>query len=137
MPGGRPTTYDPAYCERVIELGREGASKAEMAADLDCARSTFTLWEAEHEEFSASVKQAVNYSQAWWEAKGRIATFGGVDGFNATAFIFNMKNRFPADWKDKQEVDQTTTLTASDPFMAMLERIATSGRRLVGSGGER
>lgn len=25
---GRPTDYDPAYCERVIGLGKEGKSKA-------------------------------------------------------------------------------------------------------------
>ena len=28
---GRPTTYDPAMCERVIELGEEGKSKAQIA----------------------------------------------------------------------------------------------------------
>jgi hypothetical protein len=102
----RPTDYDPAFCDRVIELGREGASKAEMAAELECARSTFALWEDAHPEFSEAVKDAVAYSQAWWEKQGRNATFGKIEGFNATAFIFNMKNRFPTDWRDKQEVDQ-------------------------------
>jgi hypothetical protein len=104
---GRPTDYDPAFCERVIELGREGASKAEMSAELGCARSTFALWEEAHTEFSEAVKEAVNLSQAWWEKQGRIATFGGIEGFNSTSFIFNMKNRFPGDWKDKVEQDQT------------------------------
>ena len=107
MPAGRPSDYDESYCERVVELGKEGASKAEMAAELECARSTFALWEQQHPEFSEAVKDAVGWSQAWWEKQGRIATFGGTDGFNATAFIFNMKNRFPADWKDKVEQDQT------------------------------
>ena len=107
MAGGRPTDYEPAFCEQVIELGKTGASKAEMAAELGCARSTFALWEEAHQEFSEAVKDAVSWSQAWWEKQGRIATFGGTDGFNATAFIFNMKNRFPSDWKDKVEQDQT------------------------------
>lgn len=107
MPAGRPTDYEPDFCARVIELGKEGASKAEMAADLGCARSTFTLWEETHAEFSGAVKHAVDLSQAWWEKNGRLATFGGTEGFNATSFIFNMKNRFPADWKDKVEQDQT------------------------------
>lgn len=102
----RPSDYDPAYCETVVELGKTGASKAEMAAEIGCARSTFALWEGVHPEFSEAVKDAVSWSQAWWEKQGRIATFGGTEGFNATAFIFNMKNRFPSDWKDKQEVDQ-------------------------------
>jgi hypothetical protein len=104
---GRPTDYLPEYGDRVIELGKEGASKAEMAAELGCARSTFALWEERHPDFSEAVKEAVGWSQAWWEKKGRQATFGEVEGFNATAFIFNMKNRFPADWKDKVEQDQT------------------------------
>ena len=46
-------------------------------------------------------------SQGWWEMKGRQATVGEVEGFNATSFIFNMKNRFKEDWRDKQEVDNT------------------------------
>lgn len=104
---GRPTDYDPAFCEKVMALGREGASKAEMAAELGCARSTFALWEEAHAEFSEAVKAAVDLSQAWWEKQGRLATFGGTEGFNATSFIFNMKNRFPGDWKDKVEQDQT------------------------------
>jgi hypothetical protein len=110
MPAGRPSDYDPAFCERVIELGKDGASKAEMAAELGCARSTFALWEETHPQFSEAVKDAVGWSQAWWEKQGRIATFGGTDGFNATAFIFNMKNRFPADWRDKVEQEQSGKL---------------------------
>jgi hypothetical protein len=89
----------------VIELGREGASKAEMAHACGVARSTFDLWEQSHPEFSEAVTSAVELSQGWWESEGRKATFGKIPGFNATSFIFNMKNRFPSDWRDKKEVD--------------------------------
>lgn len=102
MPAGRPSKYDPVYCERVIELGKEGASKAEMAADLGVWYSTFDLWTSTHSEFSEAVKEALRQSQAWWERQGRLATFGGVEGFNATSYIFQMKNRFSDDWKDKR-----------------------------------
>ncbi len=104
---GRPTDYDESFCERVIELGKEGASKAEMAAELGIVRQTLDNWCEAHSEFMDAVKQAVSWSQAWWEKQGRVATFGGTEGFNATSFIFNMKNRFPSDWKDKVEQDQT------------------------------
>lgn len=107
MPTGRPTNYDPAFCEQVIELGKVGASKAEMAAELGVVRQTLDNWCEQHPEFLDAVKQAVSWSQAWWEKQGRLATFGGTEGFNATSFIFNMKNRFPSDWKDKVEQDQT------------------------------
>lgn len=106
MPAGRPSKYDPAFCEAVIECGQQGMSKAEMAAELGVAYSTFDLWRQEHPEFSEAVKQARRLSQAWWEKQGRIATFGAIDGFNATSYIFQMKNRFREDWNDtvKQEV---------------------------------
>jgi transposase len=100
MPAGRPTKYDPAMCETVIQCGRDGMGKAEMAAELDVAYSTFDLWTQEHPEFSEAVKHAQRLSQAWWEKMGRVSTFGGVDGFNATSYIFQMKNRFRADWND-------------------------------------
>lgn len=104
---GRPTDYDPAYCDKVIELGREGASKAEMAHALGCTRKTMDAWAEVHPEFLYSVKTAIEAAQGWWESEGRKATFGGSPGFNATSFIFNMKNRFSADWRDKHDHELT------------------------------
>ena len=108
MPAGRPSKYDPAMCETVIQCGREGMGKAEMAAELDIAYSTFDLWTQEHPEFSEAVKHARLLSQAWWEKQGRSATFGATPGFNPTSYIFNMKNRFKDDWREKQDVDVTS-----------------------------
>ena len=111
---GQPTKYNPAFCERVIEMGKYGASKVEMACKLAISRDSFDVYEKTHKEFSEAVKEAIAYSQAWWEEKGRNATFGGVDGFNATSFIFNMKNRFAADWKDKRETELSGGLEVFD-----------------------
>lgn len=107
MTTGRPSKYDPSYCDRVIELAKEGASKAEMALELDIAYSTFDVWQNEIPEFSEAVKKAERLSQGWWERQGRKATFGAFEGFNATSFIFNMKNRFKDDWRDKQETEHS------------------------------
>lgn len=107
MPAGRPSKYDPAFCDKVIKLGREGAGLCEMAAELDIHYETFQIYQANHPEFSEAVKQATRLSQAWWEKQGRIATFGGLPGFNATSYIFNMKNRFKDDWRDKVEQEHS------------------------------
>ena len=81
-------------------------SKCEIGVKLDISQDTFCRWQKENPEFSEAVKEAVRHSQAWWEKKGRQATFGGVEGFNATSYIFNMKNRFRDEWSDtvKSEV---------------------------------
>ena len=34
-PVGRPTLYDPAYCDKGIELGRIGKSVEQIAAQLN------------------------------------------------------------------------------------------------------
>lgn len=108
MPAGRPSKYDPAMCEAVIECGRDGMTLAEMAAELGIDRATINDWRNKHPEFSRAVKTGLDLAQAWWEKQGRVATFGGVDGFNATSYIFQMKNRFREDWADRQ-------LLGSDP----------------------
>lgn len=104
---GRPSKYDPAFCEKVIAVGADGGTLAEMADAIDIDRSTLNAWVEKHPEFSRAVKAGLGKAQAWWEKNGRIATFGGKEGFNATSFIFNMKNRFPDDWKDKRETEHS------------------------------
>ena len=107
---GRPTDYLPEHCAKVVALGREGASKAEMAHALGCTRQTMDNWAASNPEFLDAVKEATEAAQGWWESQGRQATFGAKPGFNATSFIFNMKNRFPADWKDKTETEHSGSI---------------------------
>ena len=104
---GRPSSYKPEYCELVVALGREGASKAEMAHAMGCSRTTMDLWAATNPAFLDAVKEALDLAQGWWESEGRKAVFGKIPGFNATAYIFQMKNRFPTDWKDRQAVEHS------------------------------
>ncbi|MFC0282414.1 hypothetical protein ACFFJB_14740 [Camelimonas abortus] len=120
--GGRPTEYRPEYCERVIQLGREGASKAEMAHALGVSRNTLDNWAEANPEFLSAVKEAVSLAQGWWESEGRKATFGLVPGFNATAFIFNMKNRFPDDWREKTQQEISGPNGGAIPITAV-ERV--------------
>jgi transposase len=130
-PVGRPTKYRPEFCERVIEMGKYGASKHEMAAKLDIHYDNFKEWQEKHPEFHVAVKQSLYYSQAWWEENGRTATFGGCDGFNATSYIFNMKNRFKEDWRDRVETDNKHTHEVSEAQADVARRAAE--RLLKGS----
>ena len=109
---GRPTVYDEKRCcDVVIKCGKKGQTLAEMASALGVDRATVTDWRNKHPAFSSAVKRGLEEAQAWWERKGREATFGAVPGFNATSWIFNMKNRCADDWKDRHD------LTSSDGSM--------------------
>lgn len=116
MPGGRPTEYRPEYCERVVELGKVGCSKAELARNFDVDRSTLNVWADRYPEFATALNKSSEYAQAWWEEKGREKTFDS-EGFNATSFIFNMKNRFPKDWRDRQEITGADGGVLFDPSL--------------------
>ncbi len=97
---GRPTKYDPAMCEVVMNLGEEGKSKAQIARSLGVTRETIDIWAKEHAAFSDAIKTARELALAWWEDRGQEGLLLGSKGFNATAFIFQMKNRFREDYRD-------------------------------------
>ena len=103
--GGRPSKYDPEYCEAVIDHMSAGASLTSFAAEVGVARSTITEWTDTHPEFSAAVKRAKAKCAAWWELQGRTLAVNG--GGNATLVIFGLKNMADEDWRDKQAVEHT------------------------------
>ena len=127
MPAGRPTKYKPEFCEVVVKAGEEGETLAGMAEACGVHRSTLNDWIEQHPEFSAAVKEGVQKSQVWWERQGRLATFGGVNGFNATSYIFNMKNRFPSDWRDKQDFDHQSSDGTMTP--KVVERVIVKAEK--------
>jgi len=102
---GRPSKYDPAFCEKVVECGRQGMGRAEIASELDITRNTLAAWESEHPEFLSATTRASEHSAAWWARKGRL----GIDdrNFNANAYSLQVRNRFPGEWRDKQQVEHS------------------------------
>lgn len=105
MPAGRPSEYDPAYCERVIELGKQGKSKVVMAAELGVTRTTFDNWSAAHPEFLEALAHAMLLSQAWWENAGQKGLT--ADKFNASVWSRSMAARFPEDWRENSRHEHT------------------------------
>jgi helix-turn-helix resolvase-like protein len=102
---GRPTTYDPAFCERVIELGERGKSKAQIARALRVSRKSLYLWMKIHPEFAEAMKEAEFAALAWWEDVGQAGLT--IPKFNAALYAFNMKNRFREFYADKVDVAHT------------------------------
>lgn len=127
-PIGRPSKYDPAYCEVVIELGKLGKSDSQMAAALNVDRASIYRWRDEHSEFRACLSRAQTFAHAVWDGMG----FDGATGaygrdFNALAWKVSVQSRFREDYTERrvQEisganggpvqtvVEQRTTIDAS------------------------
>ena len=130
-PVGRPTLYDPALCDKVIELGKLGKSVEQIASILGFSLRTFYIWRDAHEEFLHAMEDAKQYEQYWWEEQMQLAATGENPDANATLFIFNMKNRFHQDWKDNRQLDHTSSDRSMSPASASdasLLEIATGSK---------
>lgn len=99
--GGRPSKYDPAYCEAIVEHMSQGASATSFAAAIGVSRSTITEWASAHPEFSAAVTRGKAVCAAWWERLARSNAMTGKG--NATLTVFGLKNMAPEDWADRIE----------------------------------
>lgn len=120
---GRPSKYPESDEDirklhlDVMDYGRQGYSMVQIAVALEISRSTFYLWIEKHKAFSDTVKAARDASQAFWETMGMKLAKSGEG--NATAYIFQMKNRFRDDYKDYKAID----LSSSDGTMTPQQTI--------------
>ncbi len=102
MPAGRPSKYQPEFCDEVVELGREGKSPAQMASHFDVSRQTIDNWAADNPEFLEALTRAKAHSQAWWEDQGAKGMVG--DKFNAAVWKVSMQARFREDYTERKEI---------------------------------
>ena len=130
--GGAPSSYNSAFCERVVEFGKEGWSRVMIACELGVARNTLATWEKKHPAFQDALSRARDESQAWWEKQGLDNL--SERNFNANLYKLHMVNRFPDDWKDQRQIEVKTALDKLDlaklPNRA-LQRIADGEHPLV------
>ena len=105
---GRPTTYDPSYCDKVVELGKVGKSFEQMSAELDVSYRTLCNWRDTHEEFFHALSDAQVLSQSWWEnqAQAYMLEHPGSPKLNTGLWSRSMAARFPKTYSErvKQEI---------------------------------
>jgi hypothetical protein len=105
VPVGRPSYYDPAFCERVIALGAEGKSEVQIAVSIGVPRETMRRWAEVNPDFRAALLLAKELSLAWWEAAGE--TGHAQDVIGPTVWKHSINNRFRRDYADRSETTQT------------------------------
>jgi len=99
MPAGRPTDYDPSYCDVARDFMEKGFSISALAGELRVDRTSLYEWEKVHPEFSHALKQARFLRVKALENKLLSADVGP----HVTAAIFALKNAMPDEWRDRIE----------------------------------
>ena len=104
-PVGRPSSYDPAFCKRIIEMADEGSGPAEYAVEFGVDRATLYKWADQYEDFRTALSRAKIHEQAWWEREGRSGM--RADKFNALVWKTSMQARFRDDYTERKETQLT------------------------------
>ncbi|MBR1248878.1 hypothetical protein JQ609_18325 [Bradyrhizobium sp. AUGA SZCCT0169] len=123
---GRPSSYREEYAEQARKLCQLGATDRDLADFFEVTVVTIWSWQSRHPEFCASLnrgKEAADdrverslYSRATgytYESEKIIVVDKNVQRLDiiehvppdVTACIFWLKNRRPAEWRDKTDHD--------------------------------
>jgi len=94
---GRPTKYDPAMCDRVIEYGRQGLSRTAIACELGISSALIPEWEMAHPDFLRAMNEAHDLARKHYEklAESHMVEVPGGPRVNTQLFKFIVQARFP------------------------------------------
>lgn len=106
---GRPSKYDPAYCDQVVALGKEGLSRWQICSRLDIGLHNMIAWEGAHEEFRQSLEEARLHALSYWEdlAHDHIREAPGGVKLNTGLWSRSMAARFPEQYRENSKVEVT------------------------------
>lgn len=108
-PIGRPSLYDPAYCEEAISLGKIGKSTEAIGAMLGVGTATLYRWMDAHPEFREAISVAKDMELHWWEdqAMAYMVENKESDRLNASIWARSMAARFPKKYRESTKTEIT------------------------------
>jgi hypothetical protein len=108
-PVGRPSLYDPAFVDQVIELGKLGKSTEAIGATLGVGTATVYRWRDEFPEFREALDTAKEYELLWWEdiAQTHMIENRESDKINASIWSRSMAARFPKKYRESTKTEIT------------------------------
>jgi len=105
--------YNPALCERVIVLGRQGRSRAEIAAEAGVSLERLAAWAAAQPDFAWALERAATECRAWWDGLAREAVTEGAV-FHPAVWSKAMVQRFGSG-SHRTAPDESKPETTSEP----------------------
>lgn len=118
---GRPSSFDPDFCEMLIEHMSQGLSFESFGAVAECCKQTLYTWTENFPEFLDAKRRGTEKSRMFWEKLGIDHVINITENerngnssssfsksLNGTVWVYNMKNRFG--WRDKQP-DEASDVT--------------------------
>lgn len=144
---GRPTKYKEEYDELAYNYCLLGATDAQLGEFFGVEEATINNWKKSHPSFFESIKRGKQIADAMvakslfhratgyqhsavkiFNDQGEPLVVPYIEKFppDTTAAIFWLKNRQPALWRDKQEVDHRSgdgSMSPKDSSAAVLDAL--------------
>ena len=96
------TKYDPAMCQQMIELGKEGASQKIIWSTLGISKSTAETYKKKYPEFAEALDLALVHSQAFYE-RLMLANVENKN-FNSRLIEIALRGQHAGDYKETRDV---------------------------------
>ena len=93
-------TYTPEMCDRLIELGKTGASQKMMFAALGISSTGAQTLRKNHPEFADALDLAITHAQAYWEQQ--MLENVGNKMFNSRIAEIALRGQFPGDYREER-----------------------------------
>lgn len=105
-PAWRPSEYREEYCQTVIEQGKLGKSKIQMAVACNVSKTqTLDDWAERHEEFSSALEMALLLSQDHWENIGQKMIIDREGERLNASYTKQMAARYPKTWRENTGIE--------------------------------
>jgi hypothetical protein len=126
---GRTSLYKPEYCKEVIEMGKLGYSKEQMAAKLNVSWGSLDNWAKQSPEFLLALRTAIQEELSYWEQLGlnNVLETPGAQRLNGNVYNKIMAARFPAKYSERSKVE----LSGVDGAPIQLETHASLGTEIL------
>ena len=94
--------FKPEMCQRIIEMGKEGASQKMMFADIGINKGVADTWKKNYPEFADALDSAVTNAQAYWERE--ILANVNNKGFNSRLAEIALRGQFQQDYRETRDI---------------------------------
>lgn len=121
--------YNPEMCEKLIELGKSGASQKMMFSQIGIPSSTAQRFKKEYPDFAESLDMAITHSQSYWETM-MLANIENK-GFNSRVAEIALRGQFPGDYKDDRSAKVDLTAKVEVDFSSAVNDLITQLKKAV------
>lgn len=104
---GRPTKYDPSYCDKVRVLGAQGYSREMISAEIGVSWSTLMGWVNSHPDFQEAIEDAKTLEMVYFEKLAILHLVEKPQGnrLNTGLWSRSMAARFPKKYRENSKME--------------------------------